>query len=91
MTTDSLVFLAIVVLAARSKFNGEMPRILRKIVQDTTLYFFVIFASHLVLVMTLLLERVSISTACDESDAEIPLAKSSALAGRVSDRCDTHQ
>jgi len=91
MITDSLAFLVIVVLAVRSKFKGEMSRILQKIVQDATLYFFVIFTSHFVLVMTLLSERVSISIVCGENDAEIPLAEPSALAVGVSGRCDTHQ
>jgi len=91
MITDSLAFLVIAVLAVRSKFKGEMSRILQKIVQDATLYFFVIFTSHFVLVMTLLLERVSISIVCGENGAEIPLAEPSALAGEVSGKCDTHQ
>ena len=36
-----------------------MPRILRAIVQDATVYFLVIFTSHFVLEMTPLLARVS--------------------------------
>jgi len=55
---DSLTFLAIVVHAVRSGFeNVKMSRILRTIVQDTTIYFMVIFTYHFVLWMTLLLER----------------------------------
>lgn len=38
-----------------------MPGILRTIVQDATVYFLVIFTSHFVLEMTLLLARVNIS------------------------------
>ena len=38
-----------------------MPYILRAIVRDSTVYFLVIFTSHFVLEMTLLLARVSIS------------------------------
>jgi len=72
MATDTLAFLVIVVLAVRSRFRGEMPRILRKIAQDTTVYFLVIFTSHFALVMTLLLGRVSASIVCDWNDAEIP-------------------
>jgi len=72
MTTDTLAFLVIVVLAVRSRFRGEMPRILRKIAQDTTVYFLVIFTSHFALVMTLLLGRVSASIVCDWNGAEIP-------------------
>jgi len=81
MPTDALAFLVIVILAVRSRFKGKMSRILRKIVQDTTLYFFVIFTSHFVLVMTLLLERVSIPIVCDGNDAEISPAEYPALAG----------
>jgi len=55
---DSLAFLVIVIHAVRSGFEGiRMSRILRTIVQDTTIYFMVIFTSHFVFVMTLLLER----------------------------------
>jgi len=55
---DSLAFLMIVVHAVRSGFgNVKMSRILRTIVQDTTIYFMVIFTSHFVFVMTMLLER----------------------------------
>ena len=62
----------IVVLAARSRFKDlKMPSILRTIVQDATVYFLVIFTSHFVLEMTLLLARVSISTIRDRSNVEI--------------------
>jgi len=72
MTTDTLAFLVIVVLTVRSRLGGEMPRILRKIAQDTTVYFLVIFTSHFVFMMTLLLERVSASIVRDGNSAEIP-------------------
>jgi len=38
-----------------------MPSILRTIVKDATVYFLVIFTSHFVLEMTLLLARVTVS------------------------------
>jgi len=54
------VFLVVVVLAFKSGLKGyKMPRILRIIVQDATIYFLVIFTSHLVFEMTLLFARVS--------------------------------
>jgi len=60
--TDISAFLVIVVLAAKSGIRGfRMPGILRTIVQDATVYFLVIFTSHFVLEMTLILARVSIS------------------------------
>jgi len=63
LPTDSSVFLVIVVLAAKSGIAGyKMPRGLRTIVQDATIYFLVIFTSHLVFEMTLVFARVSIST-----------------------------
>jgi len=58
--TDFLAFLAIVILATKSELKGfKMPRILRTIVRDATVYFLVVFASHFVPEMTLLLARVS--------------------------------
>jgi len=82
ITTDTLAFLVIVVLAVRAGLNGaKVPRILRSIVQDTTLYFLVIFTSHFVLVMTLLFARVSLSIICDMSDAETSLANHPTPAG----------
>ena len=59
--TDLLAFLVIVLLVIGSKNRGfKMPHILRTIVQDSTVYFLVIFTSHFVLEMTLLLARVSV-------------------------------
>jgi len=61
-TIDFLAFLIIVVLAAKSRLKDfKMPSILRTIVQDATVYFLVIFTSHFVLEMTLLLARVTVS------------------------------
>jgi len=54
---DASAFLVIVILAVRWRFKGEMSRIFRTIVHDTTIYFFVIFTAHFILVMTLLLAR----------------------------------
>lgn len=62
ITTDISAFLVIIILAAKSGIRGfRMPGILRTIVQDATVYFLVIFTSHFVLEMTLLLARVNIS------------------------------
>jgi hypothetical protein len=36
------------------------PSIIKTIVQDATIYFFIIFSSHLVFVLTLVFARVSI-------------------------------
>jgi hypothetical protein len=59
--TDFLAFLVIVTLAVKSATSDfKMPQILRAIVHDSTTYFLVIFTSHFVLEMTLLLARVSI-------------------------------
>jgi len=64
-TIDFLTFLVIVVLAAKSGLKDfKMPSIFRTIVQDSTVYFLVIFTSHFVLEMTLLLARVTISIVC---------------------------
>jgi len=53
--TDFLAFLVIVILATKSELKGfKMPRILRTIVRDATVYFLVIFTSDFVLEMTLL-------------------------------------
>ena len=61
-TLDFLAFLIIIFLAAKSGLKGfKMPSILRTIVQDATVYFLVIFTSHFVLEMTLLLARVTAS------------------------------
>lgn len=62
VTTDFSAFVVIIVLAAKSGIRGfRMPGILRTIVQDATIYFLVIFTSHFVLEMTLLVARVKIS------------------------------
>jgi hypothetical protein len=62
VTTDLWAFVVIIVLAAKSGIKGfRMPSIIRTIIQDATIYFLVIFTSHFVLEMSLLLARVSIS------------------------------
>ena len=66
-----------------------MPRLFRAIVQDSTVYFLVIFTTHFVLEMTLLFGRVSTSTVGDRSGAEKPPAKYSTLTVCVSPRFDS--
>lgn len=68
MTTDFLGFLVIVFFAIKSGVIGsKMPRLLRAIIQDATVYFLIIFTSHFVFEMTLILLRVSIPIPSDES------------------------
>ncbi|KAF9780567.1 hypothetical protein BJ322DRAFT_1112556 [Thelephora terrestris] len=58
---DFLAFLIIVASAVWSTSGGfKMPHILRTIVRDSTVYFLIIFTSHLVLEMTLLLARLNL-------------------------------
>lgn len=58
--SDSLAFLSIVFLAARSGKQGlRIPTILRTMAEDATRYFLVVFAAHLAFVLTLNLGRVS--------------------------------
>ena len=60
--TDASVFVVIVVLAAKSGIQGyKIPKVLRTILQDATLYFLVIFTSHFVFEASLLFARVSAS------------------------------
>ena len=57
--TDLLAFFVIVFFAAKPAFmSSKVPRILRTIIQDATVYFLVIFTSHFVFEMMLLLARV---------------------------------
>ena len=57
---DSLAFLVMVFLAAKSEKRGfKIPTILRRMAEDATRYFLVIFSAHLALVLTLNLGRVS--------------------------------
>jgi len=57
---DSLAFLLVVYLAIRSKASSvKIPTILGTMAEDATWYFLVIFTSHFVLEMTLILGRVS--------------------------------
>lgn len=57
---DFSAFLVIAVLAVKSGTKDvKTPSIFRTMVQDATIYFLVIFTSHFVLEMTLLLARVS--------------------------------
>ncbi|KAF9780550.1 hypothetical protein BJ322DRAFT_299363 [Thelephora terrestris] len=58
---DVLAFVVIAVLAVRSAGRDfNMPHLLRAIVQDSTVYFLVIFTSHFVLELMLLLARPSL-------------------------------
>ena len=60
--TDLLAFLVIVYLVLRSHlYRVPVPSLLRTIAQDSTHYFLIIFTSHLVFELTLLLGRVRIS------------------------------
>jgi len=57
------VFLVIVIIAAKSGIKGyKVPKVLRTIVQDATIYFLVIFSSHFTFEMTLIFGRVSTFT-----------------------------
>lgn len=89
--TDLLAFLVIVLLVIGSKNRGfKMPHILRTIVQDSTVYFLVIFTSHFLLEMMLLLSRVSVPVPSDVSVVKGFLAKPKTLAGYVSTRFVTY-
>jgi len=56
---DSLMFLLIVYLVKKSKATGFTGILLKTIMEDATLYFLIIFSSHLVFEFTLLFGRVS--------------------------------
>ena len=59
--TDVFAFLMVILCARRSKARGlSVTTLLDTIAKDATWYFMVIFTSHLVLVMTLNLGRVSV-------------------------------
>lgn len=58
--TDILAFFVVIAFArSRTPQGSKMSRILQKIVEDSTIYFLVIFTSHFVLEMSLLFARVS--------------------------------
>jgi len=58
---DLLAFAVIVYLALRSNaYRLPMPSLLKTIAQDATYYFLMIFTSHLLLELTLLLGKVRI-------------------------------
>lgn len=58
---DILMFLVVVSLVVSRALNGfKMSHILRTIVQDTSLYFLMIFTSHVVFEISLLLVRPSL-------------------------------
>lgn len=70
-----MIFSVIVFVSFKTGLSLQdgRPSILRTIVQDSTVYFLVIFSSHLVSLVTLLVTRVrstilmAISTTSDES------------------------
>jgi hypothetical protein len=73
-TTDLLAFALIVYLALRpNAYRLPMPSLLRTIAEDATCYFLIIFTSHLVLELTLLLGRVRITP--QRSTFPLPLAE----------------
>ena len=88
VVTDFLAFLVIVVFTVKARSMGSrVPRILRAIIQDATVYFLFIFTSHLVFEMTLLFARVSTPPAGVRSvRLKISVAKSTTFAGQVSTR-----
>lgn len=65
--TDVLAFLVVLVLGVKSGLKDfKMPNILRMILEDSAIYFLVVFSTHLVLEMTLLFARVNASIAGDK-------------------------
>jgi hypothetical protein len=75
----------VVLFAMSGRVKGfNMPRLLRTIVQDSTIYFLVIFTSHFVLEMSLLFLSVSIFAVDDGRMLKTPLAKYATLASIVS-------
>jgi hypothetical protein len=58
-TSDSLAFSLIMFLARKLRVPGGAPMILDIVAKDATWYFLVVFSSHLVLVLTLNIARVS--------------------------------
>jgi hypothetical protein len=71
--TDALAFLVVIGFVRSGPLKGfKMPRLLRTFVQDSTVYFLIIFTSHFVLEMSLLLARVSVPVPVvdDESAVE---------------------
>jgi hypothetical protein len=69
-TLDLLAFTLFILLAKRSKASGLKVRLVLDIIaEDATWYFLVIFSSHLVLVLTLNLARVSLNVSLPESQS----------------------
>ena len=91
LPTDTAIFLVIVFIAAKSGIKGyKVPRVLRTIVQDATVYFLVIFTSHFIFEMMLIFGRVStFTTGKLRGSADVPPAGYPTLAGRVSVRFET--
>jgi len=58
---DFLTFSLIIYLVRKSKAAGLTINILKTIAEDATWYFLVIFTSHLVLAITLIFGRVSVT------------------------------
>ena len=61
---DSMMFCVIVFVSIRTGISlpGGQPSIFRTIVKDSTVYFLVIFSSHLLSLIMLLVTRVSSTT-----------------------------
>ena len=61
--TDLLAFLFIIYLALKSgSYQSGLPNLLKIMAEDATLYFMVIFTSHLVLELTLIFGSVRTSS-----------------------------
>ena len=70
--SDSAAFTVIIGAGLKSGLGANAvgrPSIVKTIVQDATIYFFMIFSSHLVFVLTLVFARVSIR--CNRSHLTI--------------------
>lgn len=87
---EFLTFSLIMFMAKTSKKPGlEIPRILGAIVKDATLYFLVMFTSHVVLMITLVFARVSrlfFSLHFDQSYSHLFLGRNSTCSSFVSRR-----
>jgi hypothetical protein len=71
-TSDSLAFLLMVFLAARSKRSGlKIFGLFKTIAEDTARYFLVIFTAHFVLVMTLTIGPVSLTAPLQSASSDI--------------------
>jgi hypothetical protein len=58
INVDLATFVMIVYYAVRSKSRYGMPRIIKTVLEDTTVYFFVMAMCHLCLILSVLLAKV---------------------------------